>query len=87
MDPKVREYLDAKTLPAVKRLWRLCKNTDPYVALGALKVFLAKRLPDVKAGIEDGEAATAEEAISIAEARAMANLKPEPPPPPSEDKH
>jgi len=72
----VKAYLEARTLPALKKLWRLCRNEDPYVALPALKAFLAKRLPDLKAiEVSADEEAAETLRLTLEEAKALAALQ------------
>ncbi len=48
LDREVRQYIDDHLPKAMRRLWRLCCHSDPYVALGALTLFLKKGMPDLK---------------------------------------
>lgn len=48
MPLEVKQFLKAKTLPALRRLYRLTRHSDPSVAGPALKVFLSKVIPDAK---------------------------------------
>lgn len=48
MPLEVKEFLKAKTLPALRRLYKLTRNADPAIAGPALKVFLSKVIPDAK---------------------------------------
>lgn len=58
LDREVREYIDSHLPRAMRRLWRLCCHSDPYVALGALTLFLKKGIPDLKPAEKLSGAAT-----------------------------
>lgn len=49
VSPEVRAYQSARTLPALKRLWKLCRTaSEDRDRIAALRIFLAKCLPDMK---------------------------------------
>ena len=68
LDRNARGYLDAKTKPALRKLWKLTDNADPGIALTALVAFLRKCIPDLKAVAHQGTVSTAP---------ALGNLTPE----------
>lgn len=48
-DVKLKELTRVYIPSAIKRLVELCNSTNHNVALGAIKVLLAKNMPDLKA--------------------------------------
>ncbi len=77
LDREVREYIDTHLDRAMRRLWRLTSHNDPYIALGALNLFLKKGLPDLKA-IEPAKAPKAlalPDGITIEHVTEMAKMR------------